>query len=181
MKYFIEEFNLSLPTISQLEGKFRSVKVDYSTEKLKKYQENMVLKMTGEYDNTESVLDNLIYATNISSIGIGQINFSTTIFEMEGNYREFATYNDFYNFCYKEAEEGIYIFDQSYEQSEQLCHCFEDFLTFLIHYNRCDRSKMFGVKYSSSDSLKVLNNLVNKGFSLNWIKEFIPSFSLLDS
>ncbi|MBC9914076.1 hypothetical protein [Chitinophaga varians] len=143
-----------------------------SLEEAEEYREDSLLRYSEENANTRNVLEDLIYNTNVSSIGIGAINFDSDIEFIEEDLGCFAFYNDYYNFCIRSCDNMIVCITKDVSDLHVVCNTANQFLSFLYLYNCYDR--FITRKIISGENLSIeFEKLVKEGFSKRWIDELI--------
>jgi hypothetical protein len=179
VKQFVLEINYFFPTSDQIVDKYGKVIQGFDLAKAEVYKQNNLLKLSIDQFDVAALIDQLILCTNICSISIGSINFSSEITNVNGTFREFAYYNDFYHFCYDIFSMEIVSFDNYFDKKEVVATSPEQFLKFLVEYNKYHRGMTFKISYSKLQSREILNKLIEEGFSKRWINELMPGWSQL--
>ncbi|HEY8402015.1 MAG TPA: hypothetical protein VIK89_12175 [Cytophagaceae bacterium] len=179
VKKFVFEINYFFPTSDQIVYKYGKVIQGFDLAKAEVYRQNNLLKLNIDQFEEVALIDQLILCTNISSISIGSINFSSEVTKVNGTFKEFAYYNDFYHFCYDIFSMEIVSFDNYFDNKEVVATSPEQFLKFLVEYNKHYRGMIFEMSYSKLQSLEILNKLIEEGFSKRWINELMPGWSQL--
>jgi hypothetical protein len=171
---FIDEINSCFPTSDQIIAKYGEVIKGYNSEMAEEYREGNLLQFE---DNVQGgdLADELIYNTNIGSVGIGAINFSSEVNVVEERYKELASYNDCYFLCYDITDDSVVIFDQYYEDKEQLAASMEQLFQFLVEYQKYHRNSIFGVDYSKERSRQTIESLIDQGLSKKWVDILMPN------
>jgi len=170
IKNFIEQINKQLPPVSGIIEKYKFLNDSFDHAKANQFINDNTLVYNGN-DDGDSVED-LINHTNISNVGIGSITFLSKVHNVGNKAKEFARHNDFYKIA--EQNPKIIIFSEEDEMSEEiLANNFNDFLEFLVEYSKYDRELIFKTKFDKTETTKVLNRLLNKGFSSLWLSRFL--------
>lgn len=177
IKQFISEVNSVFPTSDQIIHKYKKVIPDFNETKAEVYRQNNLLKISNENSEDIPIIDQLIYHTNVSTIGIGSINFPREILLLDDSLCEFASYNDFFKFCYRIIDKTVISFNESYDNQEIVAANPEQFLSFLLEYDKYWKALIFGTNYSKEESREVLHGLIQSGFSIRWVDELVPGWS----
>lgn len=173
---FIKEINALSPSVEKIVERFRKYDTSFSYDQALVYKEDNTLKVT----NTEifdDQIDYLIYGTNISLVGIGGINFRSKIKILDNGLKQFASYNDFYRFCYSTNELTIISLADDLEGEELISTSFDQYLILLCEYKKFYRKEVFDVDFSVNTSFSILSELIEKGVSKQWVTELIPIYS----
>lgn len=172
---FISNVNLHVPTIEQIIEKRKSRGVQIDIFEAEKMQERYRLNYYPA-DTTMGELDNLIYNTNIVSIGIGSLNFHPEIFLEDGVYRCFASYNDYYELCHCLTDQKIVLLERNtLVINEIIAKSLDQLFHFLCLYNNYDRNIIFKVPLENL-FVEKLKALESGGFSRKFIKLLMPEF-----
>jgi hypothetical protein len=175
---FITEINECFPSVEKIIEKYRAVDPNFDLVKADAYLRNNFLEFNQTISLEADLVDQLIYNTNISAIGIGGISFSMDIYSVDGKGKEFATYNDFYSFCYDEITTQVKSYDSSYNDTGIVASSFDQFLCFLIEYDKYYKWLVFDVDYSRPERISNLMSLVKDGFSEKWLDILMPEINV---
>lgn len=174
IKDLVNCINKHLPSIDEIIHKYNKAKLNIDESKAKKYQEEQLIVY-----NDKTVLSGsdpiteLIERTNISSIGIGSINFYIQLEIKDQNLLEFGSYNDFYRLVFiRDTFQVGYYSDES-DDIEIITPNVEDFIIFLCEYCKINRNVTYEVEFNKDDSNNELNKLITRGFSKRFINELI--------
>ena len=134
----------------------------------------MFLKPNKNLAETSNPIEYLICNTNLSSIGIGSINFRATYKRIEPTIGEFASYHDFYKLCVNENTFDIISFSQEFtEDQEIIARSVDDFLNFLLIYKEYDAFLIYDRETDISTLKGQLVVLESKGFSNGLVRDLI--------
>jgi len=178
---FIQEMNKIRPSVNMIMTKYQLVDREFDLTKARVYlDKNTLTERALAKEKYDDVVDELIYETNISSISVGGLNFYSEIHFVDNMYKEFASYNDFYRISFSTLNKTVISYDQENGASEKISGTFDEFLLFLIEYERYHKNLVFSVPYSPSESYHILKGLVERGFSSEWIDILIPTWKNFD-
>lgn len=173
----IEEFaaklNSNLPTINQIIVKYSRSDKTFDKQKAKEYRnrnEIMVLDKSALFNNE---IENLIYNTNISSIGIGSINFRANIKAINDGLHCFASTNDQLLICLDTINKKIVNFTEEFSGQEIVSQSIDQFLTFLYLYAQYNTYFIFNGNGPKEVLDQQLYDLINNGFSKFWAEDLI--------
>jgi len=133
IKNFIEELNKNLPTVNQVIAKYKQFNQGFNVDNVN----NNLAKNTLRYNGGEFSMkvEDLIKNTNISSVGVGTLNFLSQLNHDDKGRGVFANYNDYYNFAVQD-DNAVVVFSDESDSVDVLSPTFEDFLIFLIEYSK---------------------------------------------
>lgn len=173
---FVKEINALSPSVEKIVERFRKYDTSFSYDQALVYKKDNTLRLTDTIVFDDQI-DCLIYGTNISSIGIGGINFRSKIKTIDNGLKQFASYNDFYRFCYSTNELTIISMADDLEGEELVSASFDQYLMLLCEYEKFYRKEVFDVEFSVDTSFSILSELIEKGVSKKWVTELIPTYS----
>ena len=173
IEHFINELNSSLPSIDQIIATFSKLNPGFDRNMAQHYLELNKAKFNQEIIKYETKIQELIYNTNIGSIGIGAINFRNTIKDLKNSLLCFASVNDQELVCLDIKGNQIVSVVEEFNSNEQIAKSVDQFLTFLVTYNRYEKRFIFGTDFSLEELNIRLGNLANEGFSREWIDDLI--------
>lgn len=140
----------------------------YPKRDLYAYMEDYRIRFHQDRHPCTNELENLIYNTNISMVGIGSMDFYYEMKVFGSGFPRFASWNDHFRFHYSDEGKILYrsIEEDEYETAAV---SLDQFFAFLLIYNRFDRHVIFGSIFPEEDKGR-LDELVRNGFSRWWIR-----------
>ena len=175
---FVQQINMLTPSVERIIEQFKKKNTDFSFDEALSYREANMLRLT-EIRTFGNQVEQLIYGTNIGSTGIGGINFRSNLKDVDEKLKRFASYNDFYRFCYSSYDSSIVVLTDDFEGEELMCKSFDHFLQFLVEYEKFNRKLVYDMDFLLQESLNKLQDLIGKGLSKRWVAELIPEYTTL--
>lgn len=168
---FVKKINQSSPIFGNKGLKELEEKFDHKDAML-----NNHLELNSQIKNFEKKIDQLIYGTNIGIVGVGGINFRQKIKFISHDFKEFASYNDFYRLCYSESKSHIISITDDWDEEMIISSTIDQFLLLLYEHHKAYLKEVFNVNYDEIESYSLLSELIVNGVSKQWIKELIPQY-----
>ncbi len=175
---FVKELNQSFPSSEQIIARYKGLAPTFSKKDAITYRDQNLIQLIKPLKETpEDLAIQLVQYTNINVIGIGGIDFHLVSEKDNSDLVEFASYNSFANFYLNRAN-GKIVTGADTDELTVFCNSGEDFLKFLLEYNKFYSHLVFGVSYEQEKSIAALRELINHGLSKRWTSELL--FTLKD-
>lgn len=169
---FIYQINSSLPDIDAIINAFKVRDEKFDILQAQKYLSVNTIRLNHSISPYQNEIENLIINTNVSQIGIGAINFRSKLKRIDDHNQHFASYNDFYKICYSIKNEEILSVSGNGDVLT-ISNSINQFLDFLIFYNKWDKNLVFKMKNSEAEINNNFRVLKNDGFSIFWLNELV--------
>lgn len=125
-----------------------------------------------KYKEERNIIENLIYATNISSLSIGSIDFYQEVYKIEG-FNVFATFQQPHELLTFTDDNYLFWFSEEEGQQELITKSMDEFLVFLEYYQKL-YSIFVNYKEVNLDTLNQLKSLA--GMEKRFIRDVISEF-----
>lgn len=172
LKELLLQLNETVPILDEISKIYKNkLQRDLDNERIKAYQENMIIVETGVvFYKGENLMLQLILNTNIHSVGIGSINF---VEKKESNIVNlyFAKYQDYKKLYFRTDLKKVYQIDEYIDEPEEISDDIS-FLDFLVAYNGLSRGISFNKDvHNYYKRLEQLKEVMNPYFITSFLNE----------
>lgn len=168
----IQELNLTFPNSNQIIQRHQRSNKSFDKDKAIEYRNRNLIQFNYLLVPFNNQIEHLVYNTNVSSIGIGVINFFSKMKTLDESLKAFGSLNDFYKICLTPQSEIVSFAEESSE-IELWSTSIDQFLDFLYIYERFDKCFIYGGDLPKDEFNLKLKVLISKGLSPSLVDELI--------